>query len=223
MAIPYTIWFTFLHCMFAAFFFEDNCRRGRVVHSPRARRDQQLGDKLALGEGCSSSSTKVPVGPHVSSYLTLQPAAKRPKTLRPENLDDDLLLRITQVAEVTFTRTRHLSVANDGVRVGGKDVVYYHLASSCDERYRSCWALLEKHIFSTVSSHWILKGILCFPIGGFLENTFCADLTLPLILWAAAQGPARIVVYLKSPPDFSPGRLLKEMVRSAPENFHLIF
>ena len=51
-------------------------------------------------------------------------------------------------------------------------------------------------------------------------------LILPLISWAAAQGPARIVVYLKSLPDFSPGRLLKEMVRidlSALRELHLIF
>ena len=59
-----------------------------------------------------------------------------------------------------------------------------------------------------------------------MENTFCVDLTLPLIPWAAAQGPARIVVYLKSPPDFSPGRLLKEVVRidlSDPSEVHLNF
>ena len=51
-------------------------------------------------------------------------------------------------------------------------------------------------------------------------------LILLLIPWAAAQGPARIVVYLKSPRDFSPRRLLKEMVRidlSALREVRLIF
>ena len=108
-----------------------------------SRRDVALGEMLAMGQGSSASTERAHnTHQHIRSFVNFQPASKRPRNLKPQQIDNEMLLKTMQVHECHWPGVQHLSCGSDGVRVGTKDVVYFLLAGSkTGESHRAGWAM----------------------------------------------------------------------------------
>lgn len=123
-----------------------------------ARRDRDLMDKLALGEGLDGERAWQQ-GAFVRAWSMLVPGAKRQRAMTPKELNEDLMLRVLQAGQACFSQARHVSVALDGTRLGNKDVNLLAVGAFCGGSFRAMWApvmalLGGSHFDRVVSGSW---------------------------------------------------------------------
>ena len=96
-----------------------------------------------MGHGSSASTDRAHnTHQHIRSFVSFQPAAKKPRNMNPQQIDNDMLLKTIQVHECHWPLVQHLSCGSDGVRVSTKDVVYFLLAGSkAGETHCAGWAM----------------------------------------------------------------------------------
>lgn len=107
-----------------------------------ARHDGQLLDKLAMGEGIQGPGAKRAwqQGAFVQHYQMVTKGGKRLRPLDCKAMNEDIMVRMLQVAAHHLEGSRHLSVALDGTRLGNKDVNFVAVGGSKDNRFRIAWA-----------------------------------------------------------------------------------
>lgn len=109
----------------------------------KARRDVVLGDTLGMGRGCTGTESDKAhnTSQHIKSYQMFQPASKRARHLSPIDIENDMLLRYTQVNEYVWPSVQHLSLSSDGVRVASKDACYWLFSGKVGSEFKQAWAL----------------------------------------------------------------------------------
>lgn len=106
-----------------------------------ARRDVDLLQNLALGEGMKGSGKRAwQQGPFVRAYEMLTPAPKRQRTFSAQELNSSLMLDLLQAGQGIFASARHVSIALDGTRLGNKAVTFLAAGAFCNSVFRIMWA-----------------------------------------------------------------------------------